>query len=218
MKKVIVLIFIFLSVNAYAGMSGGRSAYYSSSNVSVNSYIDVDADSVVMPISISCSAKTPAKRAKLMTGLLSLIKSEVSKTQHIEFVQGGISLSPKSKKSFSISSSYSSSSSDIYLFCKLDKAADIYDANQKLHQFMTLIKTPDDVSISLGNTILALRSAEKYREELLNKIKAEIDTVKNIFGASYKVSITGLENSVTVRQKDDKQVTLFIDYKLVFNE
>jgi hypothetical protein len=49
-------------------------------------------------------------------------------------------------------------------------------------------------------------------------VKIEIDATKIALGSNYKVTISGLESPVIVRQKNDKQVTLFIDYRIQFNE
>ena len=218
MFKVITLLLLLSSVNAYAGFSAIVVAY-GTGDVPVNSSIDVDAEYVAMSVSLSSDAKYPSERAKLINKLQSLISSAASQASNIDFQQGVISLSPREKSSFSISKSYGrSSGSKLYLLSKLGNGKDVYAATQEIYSFVSRIKRPDDTSLSLGNTSLAISSPQSYRGQLLEKVKAEISSTKEVIGAGYKVTISGLENPVVVRQKNDKQVTVFIDYRVQFNE
>lgn len=218
MKKIILLIFSLLAVNAHAGMSSTLATAYGNRNIPVNSYIDVDAEYVAMSITLSSKASDPADRAKRIKELQSSIKTAVSNNQDIEFKQGRITLSSKKKSSSFLSKSSSFSSVNFYLLGKLGEGTDIFDVTQKLHKFIAAIEVPEETSISLGNTTLAMLSPNKYREELLIKVKAEIESTKKIFGPDYKVSVSGLEKPVSVMQKNDRQVTLYIGYRLVFSE
>lgn len=218
MRKVVVLTCLLLSVNVHAGFSAIVIAY-GTGDVPVNSSIDIDAEYVAMSVSLSSDAKYPSERAKLISKLQSEISSSASSDPDIDFQQGVISLSPREKSSFSFSKSYGrSAGSTFYILAKLDDSKDVYAATQDIYSFIASIKKPEDTSLSLGNTTLAISSPNQYRKQLLEKVKEEIDITKNILGSGYKVSISGLENPVIVRQKDDKQVTLFIDYRIEFNE
>lgn len=218
MRVIFALVFSIFAINANAGFTAVVIAY-GSGDVPVNSSIDVEAEYVAISVSISSDEKYPAERAKLINKLQSAIKSETSKTDDIDYQQGVVSLSPREKSSFSFSKSYGrSSGSSFYLLSKLSKGKDVFAATQDIYKLIESVKKPDDTSISLGNTTLAISSPDKYRTELLRKIKSEVESTKKEIGTSFKVTITGLENPVIVRQKNDKQVTLFIDYRLEFAE
>lgn len=218
MLKVIILIFSLLSLNAYAGFSAIVIAY-GTGNVPVNSSIDIDAEYVAMSVSLSSDAKYPSERAKLISKLQSSISSAASTSSDIDFQQGVISLSPSEKSSFSLSKSYGrSSGSSFYILSKLGNGKDVYAATQEIYTFIANIKRPDDTNLSLGNTSLAISSPQNYRGQLLEKVKAEINSTKEVLGVGHKATISGLENPVIVRQKDDRQVTLFLDYRVQFSE
>ena len=218
MLKIPTLILLLLSFNAYAGLSAVVVAY-GPGDVPVNSSIDIDAEYVAMAVSLTSDAKYPSERAKLISKLQSSISAAASKNANIEFRQGVISLSPKEKSSFSLSKSYGrSSGSRFYILSKLGDGKEIYAATQDIYTFIGNIENPEDTSTSIGNTSLAINSPHNYRGKLLGKVKAEIKATKEALGSNYKVSISGLENPVIVRQKNDKQVTLFIDYRIQFSE
>ncbi len=218
MLKLIILILSLLSFNAHAGFSAIVIAY-GTGEVPVNITIDIDAEYVAMSVSLSSDAKYPSERAKLIRKLQTSISSAASKASNIDFQQGAISLSPREKSTFSISKRYGSSSgSSFYILSKLGNGKDVYGAAQDIYSFINRIKRPEDTSLNLGNTSLAIASPNKYRSQLLEQIKTEIFTTKKVLGAEYKVEISGLENPVIVKQKNDKQVTLFIDYRVQFNE
>lgn len=218
MKNLLISVILFLSVNVHAGGSFIVIAY-GTGKTPVSSSIDVDAEYVAMSIALSSDAKYPSERAKLISKLQSTISGAAATNANIEFQQGAISLSPSEKSSFSISKSYGrSSGSSFYILAKFDRSKGIYTATQEIYSFIGGINKPEDTSLRLGNTTLAISSPKKYRSQLLSLIKEEIKNTKSVLGEGYKVSISGLENPVIVRQKNDKQVTLFIDYGIEFGE
>lgn len=218
MKNSIIAIFFLLSFNAHAGFSAIVIAY-GTGNTPVSSSIDADAEYVAMSVTLSSDAKYPSERAKLISQLQSTISSTASANANIEFQQGAISLSPSEKSSFAISKSYGrNSGASFYLLAKLEGGKGVYAATQEIYRFIARIKKPEDTSLRLGNTNLAIGSPSKYRNQLLTLIKEEIERTKAALGGGYKVSISGLENPVIVRQKNDKQVTLFIDYRIELSE
>ncbi|MEJ2407207.1 MAG: hypothetical protein P8171_23570 [Candidatus Thiodiazotropha sp.] len=218
MRKTIVFLLCVFPLNTFAGISTIVIAY-GAGDVPVSCSMDINAEYVAMSVSLSSDAKYPSERAKLISKLQSVISSSASSDPNIEFQQGIISLSPQEKSSFSISSSYSrNSGSSFYLLSKLSNEKGVYAATQDIYSFIERIQKPADTSLSLGNTSLAVRTPEQYRNQLLEKVKDEIILTKKILGSGYKVSISGLENPVVVRQKDDKQVTVFIDYRIELSE
>ena len=218
MIKTTIFLLCLSPLSTFAGISAIVIAY-GTGEVPVSSSIDINAEYVAMSVSLSSDAKYPSERAKLISKLQSVISSSASNNSNIEFQQGAISLSPQEKSSFSISKSYGrNSGSSFYILSKLSNEKDVYETTQEIYSFINRIQKPDDTNLSLGNTSLAVSHPEQYRNKLLEKVKEEIIVTKKILGSGYKVSISGLENPVVVRQKDDKQVTVFIDYRVEFSE
>ncbi|WP_370979077.1 hypothetical protein [Agaribacterium sp. ZY112] len=219
MKSVVpAIIFLFFATTVNAGFTGAIIAY-GSGGVPVNTSIDMNTDYVAIPVYLSSDAKYPSQLAKQIAQLEASINKLASFEKGIDFQQGLISLSPRQKSSFSISKSYGRhSGSNFYIFSKLDETRDVYAATQAVYSFISKIQVPDDAEYSLGNTSLAISNPSQYREKLLAGINAEIESTRKIFGSNYEVSISGLENPVIVRQKNDRQVTVYIDYRLEFTE
>jgi hypothetical protein len=90
---------------------------------------------------------------------------------------------------------------------------DTLDASVTLRQFADTFKPAGQAEIRLARLALAVESPERQRQRLLQLIGDSADAMKKTFAAS-AISIDGLEGPVLVRQVDDTQVELFIDYKL----
>ena len=218
MKTTMILLLCMFSMGTYGGTSAIVIAF-NSQHLPVNSYIDLDAQYVAMPVTISSDARYPAQRAKLIQTLQAAIKSAAKKNNKIEFQQGKVSLSPREKSSFSVTRSYGGrEGSHLYLLAKLDDKEEIYSASEGLYRFINSIKKPEDTQLNLGSTSLAIDSPQGYRLQLLNKLKAEVSEIKSVLGEDYKVTLSGLENPVIVRQKNHNQVSVFIDYRIEFNQ
>lgn len=219
MKYFLGLLFLAFSVNAHAGYSIVVIAH-ASGTAPVNSAINIDADYVAMPVSLSSDAKYPAERAELIRKLQSQIDTAVSKDPNLEFQQGTVSLSPDTKSSsFLASKSYSRGArSSIYILSKLSNGQNAFSAAKEIYSLIDSIKTPEDTNILIGDMSLAITSPNQYRDKLLASIKKEIQATKAALGKGYKASISGLENPVIVLQKDDKQVTVFLNYRVTFKE
>lgn len=218
MKVFTALILVMITGNVFAGSSAIVIAY-GTGNVPVNSSIDIDAEYVALSVTVSSDSKYASERANLINKFQTLISNKASNIPNIEFQQGVISLSPREKSSFSLSRSYGrNTGSGFYLLSKLEADKDIFEATQNIYAFIKNIKIPDDTNLRLGETSLAISTPSKYRNQLIVKVKDEINETKSIIGPEFKVSITGLENPVIVKQKDDKQVTVFLDYRFTLME
>ncbi|OAM87669.1 hypothetical protein OH491_21950 [Termitidicoccus mucosus] len=90
---------------------------------------------------------------------------------------------------------------------------DTLDASATIRQFADTFKPAGQAEVRLARLALAVESPERQRQRLLQLIGDSADAMKKTFAAS-AVSIDGLEGPVLVRQVDDTQVELFIDYKL----
>jgi hypothetical protein len=90
---------------------------------------------------------------------------------------------------------------------------DTLDASATLRQFADTFKPAGQAEVRLARLALAVESPERQRQRLLQLIGDSADAMRKTFAAS-AISIDGLEGPVLVRQVDDTQVELFIDYKL----
>jgi len=91
---------------------------------------------------------------------------------------------------------------------------DIFSAGLKIKSFIDHIPLPEKTVCRLGHIELGVAEPEQYRETILNLISKHISQAKAILGPGGKVTVSGLANPVTIRQADDRNIELFIDYSL----
>lgn len=218
MRYLVVLLLITISSFANAGISSVVIAFNGNS-VPVSAYIDVDAEYVALPLSLYSDVDNPKRRAQLLHRLQSVIVDKVNRDKSITLQLGSVSLSPRKTSSFKFSSSYSASSeTTLYLLTPFAKDSNIYSLTQKIIEFVDAIKKPDDTEIRLGNSLLAVNNPEEHRINLLKIINNEIALTKKVLGNDYKISVSGLEGAVLVKQQSDRKVRLFINYQLQLSQ
>jgi len=66
----------------------------------------------------------------------------------------------------------------------------------------------------LGAPVLAVRNVEKYRPQLIGMILEEVKEIEKVASSKSKITIGGLESPIVVRQLDDKNVELYLNYRL----
>ncbi len=212
MRKTLLfgLLALMLNTTAYAGYQNVEFANYrSNQKVPVASSMVLDADFVVATLHFSSNTSSIEQRTLELKSFIDSIKKQASSIQGLELGEELVSISPTEK-----SKSVNASRSYVNIYFMLDENSDIYDATQSMYALTHEIKVPRGVTYSLSNTNLAIRDPQQYREKLLTMIKDEIQSTKNVLGDDYKVSISGLEKPVVVQKKNERQVVLFIDYKL----
>jgi hypothetical protein len=90
----------------------------------------------------------------------------------------------------------------------------VYESAIRVRQFIATIEMPGKSTHALGQLQLAVDNPEQYRKELMEKISQDVAFVKTAIRAKGKAFIKGLERPVLVRQLDDRNVELFINYEL----
>lgn len=57
-----------------------------------------------------------------------------------------------------------------------------------------------------------MRAPERFREDLLHRIRDSVAKAKQELGAKGPVDVSGLAGPVLVSQKDDRTVRVYLDY------
>ncbi len=209
MKHITALaVFLSLTLPAYAEEKTIAVAYDATA-APVTSTIDIAAEYVAMEIAVSSSADTPSQRLKLTKKLLAALSLAATKDLSFEFQMGDVSSEP-----VDLSTTQPATSSNYYVFTNLRPNSDIYTATQDIYNFLKTVKKPSKTSITLGEVGLALAEPEHYRNQLLNALQKSLKRTQDVLGEDSTVTLTGLENPVYLRRKDDKKITLFLDYKM----
>jgi hypothetical protein len=220
MKKTtvsIAAICAMTTVSLYAG-SGPYYVFAFSGSKSTAVSLEKDADYVSMSLTVQSNQKEPNARFAEIKQAQNLILGKAKNQDGIIIHKGPISLSPKPMSKFSsissFSYSHSSSTAQLHVMAKLDDRSDVYACASQIRRFLDSIKMPGKSHHSLGQIQLAIANPEQYRQEILTRISKDVEFVKSTVQTSGKVTITGLEQPVLVRQVDDRKVELFINYSM----
>jgi hypothetical protein len=180
--------------------------------------IEKAADYVSMPLQIQSSQRDPQKRSNEIKNIQNLIIAQAKTQNGIIIHKGPISLSavPNSRMK---SSSYSQvSTAQFHILAKLDDNTNVYDCANRIRTFLDSIKKLDKDQYFLGHMQLTVENPEQYRYDIIKQISKDIETIKSIMPSKVGLSLSGLENPVSVLQRDDRNVMLFIDYSLTIKD
>lgn len=177
------------------------------------------ADFVACPVSLLSDKKEPEERFADIQAATRMILSAAEQNRKILIHTGPVSLSGESQSSFSLSKL--SSGYDSYSTARLhilvlvgDGKPDIFAGGLAIKKFLAGVKLPDKVKCSLGQIQLAVDNPEQYRQEVLKAIAENIKQVRDVLAQDGEIQITGLACPVMVRQVDDENIELFINYSL----
>jgi hypothetical protein len=91
---------------------------------------------------------------------------------------------------------------------------DVFRTASEIAKRVKEIKAPGKASYNMSSIKLGVENPESYRTEIMNLINKDIMKIKETLKSKAKFALRGLESPVLVRQVDDTQVELFIDYQL----
>ncbi len=175
------------------------------------------ADFVSVPVQVISDQKNSALAYEESRQAIEMISQKVKEKGRFQVSTGVASLS-QHKSSFGISSgswSQPAAAADIYLLMPLTQERDnIFAAGAEAARFMETLRMPGKTRYELGRLQLAVENPEQYRTKLLGQIAQEIKITREAISGSGSVKVEGLESSVMVRQADDRNVELFLNYSL----
>lgn len=216
MKIVRVVVMLLLAASAASASEKSIlvfAAGYESSRPSAVSILQ-RADYASMTVAISSDQKEPVDKFREVGLARQALIQEAKKNPKLIVHTGPVSLSPESKSSFAKVSSYSSGSdASVHLLYSLaDNKVDVFQAARELAEFAKNMKTIGKASYRFSTIRLAVDTPEKYRPKLLQMIFDDLKQARRLAKKTGKVTLTGLDNPVLVRQADDAHVELFLDY------
>jgi hypothetical protein len=179
--------------------------------------LQMQADYIAIPLTIQNDSKDPIKRTDEIERALRLITEKVKQQPDLKVKPGVVSLSPQEKTGLSKFSSYDShggSSGQLYILGTLKQEGTVFDLTKRVYQVVNAIQFSDGTKISLGNTLLGLDDPEKYRSQLLGLIAKSIDGTKKALNVNGSIELDGLESAVAVMQLNEREVIVFLNYRL----
>jgi len=223
MKKfAIVMSMVVAILPAMAGISSGWSsglvvvmAVPEVRTVPVS--LAVPADFVSVPIRVISDQKNTALAYEETRQTIELISKKAKDGGQFRTSMGVVSLS-RHQGGFGISSgswNQPAASAEIYLLVPFSKDRDnIFSAGAEAAKFIEALTLPGKARYELGALQLAVENPEQYRAKLLGLIAEEIKKTREGVASQGNVKVEGLEGSVLLRQADERNVELFLSYKL----
>jgi hypothetical protein len=183
----------------------------------VATVVTLPADFVSVPINVVSDQKNTPVAYEESRQVVEMIRHKVKEHGKFRASTGVITLS-EHRGGFGISGgswSQPAARALIYLLVPLTKEReDIFAASTEAARFIETLRLPGKAKIELGKLQLAIENPEQHRTKLLGMIAEEIKKTREALGTQGSVKVEGLESSVLVRQADDRQVELFLNYSL----
>jgi len=216
--KICILLGISLFVQvAFAGLSrGGRYSYNYQPNRNSDIYLVKKAEYVSSTLTINCKEKELKDCLNAVRLTRQLLIKQAEKVDFIIIKQGIINVSKLSTKVFSSYAPSISTEMQLIVLYKLTDKTDLYSAVWEIKEMVDSVNLPDKTSISIGNANLTIENPEGYRKKLLQKIGEDVNLIGQSIGTNGKVRISGLDKPISVRQRNNEEIELFIDYSLSF--
>src|SRR6185503_2843822 len=213
MKKAVVALVLMLSPLAYAG-GGAPSVFiaigYSPQQPAVR--MKVQADYVAIPLNIQNDSRDPVKRADEIEKALRALGEKLAPHADLRILPGVVSLSPRELSK--LSSDSHAGSAQLYVLGSLKQDATVFAVTKRIYQLVSAMPLAEGTRIAFGNTALGLEEPENYRARVLGLIAQSVAEAKKSLGPASLVELEGLESPVSVMQLNDREVLLFINYRL----
>jgi hypothetical protein len=214
--KLVSLLFAFLGiVPAFAGVSSAVIVLPTESPRPAPAVsLTQPADYLCAVISLRNAAKDPERQANAMHDALQRVTSVVEKSTRYQLHLGPVRLAGTAGTSVvKNSSSVTTLQTSLRILSPLGGNTDIFDAMKDLRKFIATLQTADDTDLTITSMTLAVAAPEQYRERLLALIADQSRTIQQTLGAR-SIAFDGLQNAVAIRQLDDANVEIYIDYLL----
>jgi len=175
------------------------------------------ADFVSVPVRVTSNQQDTALAYEESRKAIDLIRQKVKENGQFRISPGVVSLS-QHRSSWGISSgswSEPAASAEIYLLVPFTgERTNIFQAGAEAARLVEKLDLPGKTRCELGHLQLAVENPEQYRGKLLALISDEIKQTRDAMAIQGAVHVQGLESSVMVRQADDRQVELYLNYSL----
>jgi len=206
------------SAPAWAGVTSSLISFPQGGQRSTAVSLVQPADYLCGMVTLASRAKDPGKQADEIRQTLQNLIAAAERSPRLMLHQGPLRFSPDSGRSlFNSSKGWVTSSiqTSVRLLCRLDGTIpDAFDAARDLRLFIANFKPTGECTVQLTILSLAADTPERQREPLLELIHQQARAMQTRFGGKANLTLAGLDGPVLVRQLDDTNVELYIDYQL----
>ena len=176
------------------------------------------ADYLCAILTLRTTAKDPDRQSAAMRDSLRRLTDAIAKSPRFQLHQGALRLAGASSAVYSskAGSGPASLQPTLRVLSPLQGDIDVFESMKLLRLFIASLTPANDTELSVVAITLAVAEPEQYRSRLLALIADQSRAIQQNFGAR-TIIIDGLQNPVSVRQVDDSNVELFVDYQLSAN-
>jgi len=174
------------------------------------------ADSMVIPVTISSDARDEATRKKeIHTVLLSAL--DQASAAGLELVSGSVQIEPVTRENyqnlpFEWAGRVDTSKVDLMVKAKLDGSA--ASSSKKLLGFIGSVRGSGRATIETrGGAILTIVNPDQYREAVIKLVAADAQHAADLFGPSFTFNISGIDGQISWSQVSSAEVFLYIPYR-----
>ncbi|HWA08030.1 MAG TPA: hypothetical protein VG838_01050 [Opitutaceae bacterium] len=174
------------------------------------------ADYLCATVVIRSVARDIDRQTAAVQETLATLRAGVEKSSRFQIHDGPLHLSGNAG-ALAGKSSFSNAvlQTTVRILCPLvnGTSADVFTNTRLLRQFIASFEPSNGSELQVVSVNLAVDTPEQYRDRLLELIGEQAHNTQRTFNAR-SVAIEGLNNAITVRQLDDINVELYIDYQL----
>ena len=175
------------------------------------------ADFVSVPVRLTSEQKSTAAAYEETRQAVELVTRKAKESGQFRTSMGVVSLS-QHRGGFGISSgswSQPAASAEVYLLVPFStNTGSIFEAGARAARFVESLNPPGKTKCELGRLQLAVENPEQYRTNVLGLIREEIKKTRETVAPQSGFRVDGLESPVMVRQLDERNVALFLNYSL----
>ncbi len=171
------------------------------------------ADYLCAVVTLRATAKDPDRQSAAMRDSLQRVKAAVEKSPRFQLHEGPVRFAEGTSSYFSSKAGAATLQTSVRVLAPLGDGADVFETMKQLRQFIGSFSALTDAELSIASISLAVIAPEQSRERLLALIADQTRAIQRSLGARV-VTVDGMQNPVLVRQVDDANVELYIDYQM----
>jgi len=171
------------------------------------------ADFVAAEVGVKVDESDAARRFTAIAAGKAKLADEVRKHPGWIFLDGPVALSAPEQSKFTSSYGPTNRASATVL-AALGAETDVYAQSAALAAAFAQLEKQSSFELPVQRIELAVRDAQQYRPQLLKIVAEEAVRTRDALVAGGQIELSGLEGPVWVRQVDDRDVELYLDYKL----
>lgn len=176
------------------------------------------ADYLCAVVTLHTTTKDVDRQSAAMRDSLQRLTTTIEKAPRFQLHQGAARFAGNPGPLFSAKngSDPANLSTNLRILFPLQGTNDIFESLRQLRRFVTTLAPAPDTELTLVSISLAVNEPEQYRPRLLQLIAEQTRNIQQSFGTRSLI-IDGLQNPVLVRQVDDSNVELSVDYQISAN-